>query len=81
MSTLGMRSSIKNIRFGRTHLFQFSLCFCLHLPDVVHRQVHPLINGAEELTVEVGEDPLLLLRRHNTGGLIHVWRYRKHYFF
>lgn len=60
-----MRSSIQSTSVDASaHLFQFSLRVGLHLPDVIHRQVHPLINGAEELTVEVSEDPLLLLGKH-----------------
>lgn len=46
------------------HLLQFSLCICLHLSNVIHSQFHPLINHTEELTMEVCEDPLFLLRRH-----------------
>lgn len=45
-----------------THLFQFLLCICLHLPDIIHSQLHPLIDHTEELAVKVIEDPLLLLR-------------------
>lgn len=53
----------RGLGLGATHQLQLLLGLCLHLPDVVHGQLHPLINGAEELPVEVGEDPLLLLRR------------------
>lgn len=44
-----------------TNLFQFLLCLCLHLPDIIHSQLHPFIDRTEELSVEVIEDPLLLL--------------------
>lgn len=46
-----------------THLVQLPLRLSLHLPDVIHSQLHPLIDPTEELAVKVGEDPLLLLGR------------------
>lgn len=45
-----------------THFIQLILCLCLHTTNIYHIQLHPLINPAEELAVEVIEDPLLLLR-------------------
>lgn len=72
LDTMHFAHVVDKVMHSCAHLFQFSLRFCLHLPDVIHSQVHPLVNGAEELTVEVGEDPLLLLRRHKTG--FQLWK-------
>ena len=44
-----------------THISKLLLCLLLHPPDIIHRQIHPLINRTEELPVEVSEDPLFLL--------------------
>lgn len=52
-----------------THCLQLLLRLCLHLPDVVHAEPHPLINGTKKLPVKVGEDPLLLLRMTATVAL------------
>lgn len=54
-------SGFLSIFVSRTHIFKFLLRLCLHPPDVVHVQLHPLVNPTEELAMEVGEDPLLLL--------------------
>lgn len=48
-----------------THIGQLLLCLFLHPPDIIHRQIHPLINRTEELAVEVSEDPLFLLWETN----------------
>ena len=47
---------------GRPHLVQLLACLLLHAPDVLHGQLDPLVDPAEELAVEVGEQALLLLR-------------------
>lgn len=48
-----------------THIGKLLLCLLLHPPDIIHRQIHPLINRTEELAVEVSEDPLFLLWETN----------------
>ena len=46
-----------------THLLQLLLGLRLHPPDVLHGQLHPAVDPAKQLPVEVGEDAFLLLRR------------------
>lgn len=43
------------------HLIKFPLCLLFHPSNVVHCQVNPPVNPAEELPVEVGKQALLLL--------------------
>lgn len=43
------------------HIIQLLLSVLLHAANVVHRQVDPPVDPAEQLPVEVGEDALLHL--------------------
>ncbi len=48
-----------------SHLIQLLLRLLLHASNVLHRQVDPLVDPAEQLSVEVGEyTPLYLERQH-----------------
>lgn len=51
------------------HLIQLLLRLLLHIPDVLHRQLDPLVHPAEHLSVEVGKQPLLHLRRGQLSKL------------
>lgn len=44
-----------------SYRFQLSLRFILHPPDVLHCEVNPPVNPAEELAMEVGKYPFFLL--------------------
>lgn len=43
------------------HLIKFLLCLLFHPSNVIHCQVNPPVYPAEELSVEVGKQTLLLL--------------------
>lgn len=45
------------------HLIQLLLRLLLHIPNVLHCQINPLVDPAEHLSVEVGKQPFLHLRR------------------
>ena len=49
-------------------IFQILLGLVLQPSDVLHRQLDPLVDGAEELSVEVGEQPPLGVH----GVLLHL---------
>lgn len=53
-----------------SHLLQLSLRLLLHPADVLHGELHPAVNPTEELTVEVGEDSLLLLQTQMKNSLL-----------
>lgn len=44
-----------------SYLLKLFLSLLFHPPDVLHGQTHPLVNPAEQLAVEVGENTLFLL--------------------
>lgn len=48
-----------------SHLIQLFLCLFLHASYVIHRQMHPIVNRAEKLSVEEGEQTLLHLDRQS----------------
>lgn len=50
------------------HLIQLLRCLLLHASDVIHRQVDPFVDPAEQLSVEVGEQTLL----HLDGQSVYV---------
>lgn len=45
------------------YLVQFPLRLLLHPANVVHGQVHPAVQPAEQLPVKISKEPLLLLLR------------------
>ena len=45
------------------HLIQLILCLVLHVTYVIHRQIKPFVEQAEQLSVEVGENASLHLKR------------------
>lgn len=49
--------------------FQLSLRLILHPSDVFHREVNPPVYPAEELPMEIGKYPLLLLEGEEKCGL------------
>lgn len=50
-----------------THIIKFFLRLLLHAADVLHGQIDPLVYPAEELSVKVGEQTLLLLKSNQTN--------------
>lgn len=46
-----------------TDLIQLPLGFILHPTNVLHSHINPLIKPAEELPMEVCEEPLFLLQK------------------
>ena len=44
-----------------SHLIQLFLRLCLHSSYVIHRQINPFVNRAEQLSVKVGKQTLLHL--------------------
>lgn len=55
------------------YLIQLLLGLLLHSTDVIHGQLNPLVDAAEQLSVEVGEQPLLHL--YIAGGWESAWEH------
>lgn len=50
------------------YLVQFPLCLFLHPSDVIHGQVHPAVQPAEQLPVKISKEPLFLLLEDKEQG-------------
>lgn len=58
-------SGAEYINTTLSHLIQLLLRLFLHASYVIHGKLNPFVNGAEQLSVELGEQTLLHLDREN----------------